>query len=174
MYRIWLLMSSSRDPSFRTHSAVWSAAFLLKITLLLYLFYSLILVHLFSVSYIDVFKSRVHAISSGLTNTTNMCPNNFIFAPNYGTRVRSIIASCYPGRNNACIWNDVLACVAAARALLCLKSFKWLARIACAWKTSVLTFYLFSVWIRLKCGVLSRTSFSNITYHSTAPDAFLE
>ena len=114
------------------------------------LFYSPILVHLFSVSHINVFTSRVHAISSVLTNTTNMCPNNFVFAPNYATLVsdRSLPVAILVGITR-CIGNDVIACVAAARALLCLKTFKWLARIPCAWKTSVLTFYLFSEWIGL-------------------------
>ena len=60
------------------------------------LFCSPILVHLFSVSQIKGFTSRVHAISSVLTNTTNMCQNNFVFAPNYATLVsaRSLHTQC--------------------------------------------------------------------------------
>ena len=115
------------------------------------LFYSPILVHLFSVSHINDFPSRVHAIDSVITNTTNMCLNNFVFAPIYATLVtdRSLPAAILVGKTR-CTGNDVIACVAAARALLCLKTFKWLARIPYARKTSVLTFYLFSVCIGFK------------------------
>ena len=127
------------------------------------LFYSPILVHLFSVSNINVFKSRVHAISSVLTHTTNMCQNNFVLAPNYATLVsdRSLPVAILVWITR-CIGNDVIDCVAAARPLLCLKTFKWLARTPRAWKTSVLTFYLSPCALGLKRSVHASNLYSYI------------
>ena len=75
---------------------------------------------------ISVPALRVHVLNSVLTNTTSICSNNFVFAPNCATLVadRPLSFAILVGITRS-IENELIACVPVARAFLCLQTYTW-------------------------------------------------